>query len=328
MDEESEVEYDPGELSEVMDDEGGYEDTGSDIAADGDGYEEGPPAQTENSPVDEATQLQRRVRHIVPETSRPQMYEGDVNVENEISDTVPAAQDNSDVQFHNDECSICDRTDNEDNMLLCDHCHRAYHTSCITPALTSIPDGEWRCPACKMVDAFKTAQREKKDVYVSYPTPSEKKGQAPHTYLETYNLYKVTRIDEKNIGKHRYYTAIGHPSNKAGTGPNNTRANPAGGHEYYQSRNAVREFEQVIAKDVAYLDGPFVDPAKRAPFQFSDTDTRLCIALTNAEQERLESSRAKRLPVIGPVEKAQQRATKRQRTGYVRIPRVCLAQLS
>ena len=107
-----------------------------------------------------------------------------------------------------------------------------------------------------MVDAFNTAQREKKDVYVSFPTPSEIKGQEPFTYIETYNLYKVTRIDEKSIGKHRYYTAIGLLFNKAGTGPNNTRANPAGGHEYYQSRNAVREFEQVIAKDAAYLDGP------------------------------------------------------------------------
>ena len=154
---------------------------------------------------------------------------------------------------------------------------------------------------------------------MSYPTPSEKKGQAPYSYLETYNLYKVTRIDEKAIGKHRYYTAIGLLFNKAGTGPNNTRANPAGGHEYYQSRNAVREFEQVIAQDAAYLDGPFVDPAKRARFRFDPSDTRLCIALTNADQERLESSRAKRLPVIAPMEKAQQRAAKKQRAGYASV---------
>ena len=150
---------------------------------------------------------------------------------------------------------------------------------------------------------------------MSYPTPGEWKGQPPHRYLETYNLYQVTRIDKKSIGKHIYYTVSGLLFNKAGTGTHNTRPNPDG-HEYYQSRNAVREFEQEITRDVAYLDGPFVGPAKQAPFHFSDTDTRLCIALTNAEQERLESSRAKRMPVIGPVEKAQQRATKRQRTGY------------
>ena len=61
------------------------------------------------------------------------------------------------------------------------------------------------------------------------------------------------------------------------------------------------------------LDGPFVGPAKRAPFRFSESDPRMCIAVTNAEQGRLESSRAKRLPVIAPVEKAQQRASKKQR---------------
>ena len=153
---------------------------------------------------------------------------------------------------------------------------------------------------------------------MSYPTPGEWKGQPPHRYLETYNLYQITRIDKKSIGKHTYDTASGLLFNKAGTGSHNTRPNPDG-HEYYQSRNAVREFEQEITRDVAYLDGPFVGPAKQAPFHFSDTDTRLCIALTNTEQERLESSRAKRMPVIGPVEKAQQRATKRQRAGYGRM---------
>ena len=153
---------------------------------------------------------------------------------------------------------------------------------------------------------------------VSYPTPGEWKGQPPHRYLETYNLYQVTRIDKKSIGKHIYYTASGLLFNKAGTGTHNTRANPDG-HEYYQSRNAVREFEQEITRDVAYLDGPFVGPAKQAPFHFSDTDTRLCIALTNAEQERLQRGRDMRMAVIGPIERGIQRATKKQRTGYGRV---------
>ena len=68
---------------------------------------------------------------------------------------------------------------------------------------------------------------------------------------------------------------------------------------------------------MAYLDGPFVDPTER--FRFGESDSRMCIALTNAEQETLERSRAKRLPVIAPMEKAQQRAAKKQRAGYASV---------
>ena len=74
--------------------------------------------------------------------------------------------------------------------------------------------------------------------------------------------------------------------------------------------------EETITYDAAYLDGPFVDPAKRTPFRFGQSDKRLAIALTNADQERLQRGREKRMPVIGPAEIGTQRATKRQRTGY------------
>ena len=103
---------------------------------------------------------------------------------------------------------------------------------------------------------------------------------------------------------------------KAGTSRVNTRDDPMGGQEYYQSRNAVNEIDETITKNAAYLDGPFVDPAKRTPFRFGESDKRLAIALTNADQERLQRGREKRMPVIGPAEIGTQRATKRQRTGY------------
>lgn len=33
-------------------------------------------------------------------------------------------------------------------MLLCDECDKGWHTYCLTPPLTEIPDGCWVCPQC------------------------------------------------------------------------------------------------------------------------------------------------------------------------------------
>ena len=32
--------------------------------------------------------------------------------------------------------------------MLCDGCDEAYHTYCLTPHLTNIPDGDWFCVQC------------------------------------------------------------------------------------------------------------------------------------------------------------------------------------
>ncbi|CAB3371603.1 Hypothetical predicted protein [Cloeon dipterum] len=45
-------------------------------------------------------------------------------------------------------CRKCDKGDKEDKMLLCDGCDDSYHTFCLMPPLTDIPEGDWRCPIC------------------------------------------------------------------------------------------------------------------------------------------------------------------------------------
>lgn len=32
--------------------------------------------------------------------------------------------------------------------MCCDSCTSAYHTHCLNPPLTDIPDGDWKCPRC------------------------------------------------------------------------------------------------------------------------------------------------------------------------------------
>ena len=55
-------------------------------------------------------------------------------------------------------CEVCNRSDNDDLLLLCDECNKGYHTFCLNPPLKScdncfqsfvdIPEGDWYCPEC------------------------------------------------------------------------------------------------------------------------------------------------------------------------------------
>ncbi|XP_057192317.1 bromodomain adjacent to zinc finger domain protein 2B isoform X1 [Triplophysa rosa] len=45
-------------------------------------------------------------------------------------------------------CQICHMGENEDLLLLCDGCDGSCHTYCHKPQITSIPSGDWFCPAC------------------------------------------------------------------------------------------------------------------------------------------------------------------------------------
>ncbi|XP_045580422.1 tyrosine-protein kinase BAZ1B isoform X1 [Salmo salar] len=40
-------------------------------------------------------------------------------------------------------------TGEDDKLILCDECNKAFHLFCLRPALYRIPQGEWLCPACQ-----------------------------------------------------------------------------------------------------------------------------------------------------------------------------------
>ncbi|XP_071795447.1 tyrosine-protein kinase BAZ1B-like isoform X3 [Asterias amurensis] len=48
----------------------------------------------------------------------------------------------------NAKCKICRRKGDDEKLLLCDDCNQPFHLFCLRPALTAIPKGEWKCPAC------------------------------------------------------------------------------------------------------------------------------------------------------------------------------------
>lgn len=45
-------------------------------------------------------------------------------------------------------CSKCSTADNEDQLLFCDDCDRSYHTYCLSPPLSDLPEGSWSCHLC------------------------------------------------------------------------------------------------------------------------------------------------------------------------------------
>lgn len=55
-------------------------------------------------------------------------------------------------------CLVCG-SEEEANLLLCNSCPRAYHTSCLTPALAKTPRGKWHCPACSLKSPRKSSKK-------------------------------------------------------------------------------------------------------------------------------------------------------------------------
>ncbi|XP_066145603.1 chromodomain-helicase-DNA-binding protein Mi-2 homolog isoform X2 [Euwallacea fornicatus] len=54
----------------------------------------------------------------------------------------PADQEDDE---HQEFCRVCK---DGGELLCCDSCPSAYHTHCLNPPLTDVPDGDWKCPRC------------------------------------------------------------------------------------------------------------------------------------------------------------------------------------
>ncbi|ESZ90196.1 hypothetical protein SBOR_9420 [Sclerotinia borealis F-4128] len=65
-------------------------------------------------------------------------------------------QENNPDEYEDEEegrsCPICDQSDQEDVLLLCDGCDAPYHTHCI--GLSNVPGGHWYCMECVESGAF------------------------------------------------------------------------------------------------------------------------------------------------------------------------------
>ncbi|CAK6957791.1 tyrosine-protein kinase BAZ1B isoform X2 [Scomber scombrus] len=54
-----------------------------------------------------------------------------------------------DMSAENARCKVCRKKGDDEKLILCDECNKAFHLFCLRPALYRIPAGEWLCPACQ-----------------------------------------------------------------------------------------------------------------------------------------------------------------------------------
>ncbi|GIL88909.1 hypothetical protein Vretifemale_16735, partial [Volvox reticuliferus] len=74
-------------------------------------------------------------------------------------------------------CEVCSFPDGEEWMLLCDSCGAGWHTYCLRPPLSHIPEGAWVCPRCEM-KGIKVS-----DLQALGPDPSSGKPLQPPKHL-------------------------------------------------------------------------------------------------------------------------------------------------
>ncbi|KAL1256269.1 hypothetical protein QQF64_011814, partial [Cirrhinus molitorella] len=63
-----------------------------------------------------------------------------------------------DMSAENARCKVCRRKGEDDQLILCDECNKAFHLFCLRPALYRIPAGEWLCPACQPTMARRSSR--------------------------------------------------------------------------------------------------------------------------------------------------------------------------
>ena len=66
-----------------------------------------------------------------------------------IIEKIPGAAEDDDE--HMEFCRVCK---DGGELLCCDSCTSAYHTHCLNPPLSEIPDGDWKCPRCSCPPLF------------------------------------------------------------------------------------------------------------------------------------------------------------------------------
>jgi hypothetical protein len=66
-------------------------------------------------------------------------------------------------------CTKCKDHRKASVMLLCDNCNAPWHTYCLTPPLTAVPDGIWLCPDCTQAGVTDAQVRERQARYIPAP---------------------------------------------------------------------------------------------------------------------------------------------------------------
>lgn len=80
-------------------------------------------------------------------------------------------------------CKVCGVDKDDDSVLLCDTCDAEYHTYCLNPPLSRIPDGNWYCPSC-VAGRRITLDGSEQTLLIRRCWARRKRGEVTHDYLE------------------------------------------------------------------------------------------------------------------------------------------------
>ncbi|XP_060033827.1 bromodomain adjacent to zinc finger domain protein 2B isoform X9 [Erinaceus europaeus] len=124
-------------------------------------------------------------------------------------------------------CQICRKGDNEELLLLCDGCDKGCHTYCHRPKITTIPDGDWFCPACIATASGQTLKIKKlhikgkkieskkgKKVTLTGDTEDEDSASTSSSLKRGNKDLKKRKIEEKisiNLSKQECFTSVKKP---------------------------------------------------------------------------------------------------------------------
>lgn len=83
-------------------------------------------------------------------TSYKEMTEGEFSRALSDFEERNSSERGSDSPHDNNDsnCFVCGSDADEASLLCCEFCPRVYHLGCLSPPLSSVPDGEWLCPRC------------------------------------------------------------------------------------------------------------------------------------------------------------------------------------
>lgn len=79
----------------------------------------------------------------------------------EIDNREPIVEQEGDEE-NSSGCAVCKEDSDPDQILLCDGCNSEYHTFCLDPPLSEIPEGDWFCLTCITPISPKGSSRARK----------------------------------------------------------------------------------------------------------------------------------------------------------------------
>uniref|UniRef100_A0A8C1TVH3 Tyrosine-protein kinase BAZ1B n=1 Tax=Cyprinus carpio TaxID=7962 RepID=A0A8C1TVH3_CYPCA len=99
-----------------------------------------------------------------------------------------------DMSAENARCKVCRRKGEDDKLILCDECNKAFHLFCLRPALYRIPAGEWLCPACQPTIARRSSRGRNYNEDTEEEEDSEEEDEEESEEEESEEEYRDTGL--------------------------------------------------------------------------------------------------------------------------------------